>query len=194
VLDDVANTPGLPATQFRSTVRSQEGEFVQYEADGVYPRWEPTIFSRPDGRPVDTLACDDSPGALGNNLGEIEVSIPPPGEGIVTAPCTRGEIGPKRECGFDYRGAFACTPGEPIVLDSVAVGGLLSPQLRVCESSSVLGGGVACTWRSAVATASGAAIGFTCPEVRDSLGSGAYSLYVGDVVGRGPVPFASVAE
>jgi hypothetical protein len=154
---------------------------VQYAADGVTPLWEPTPFTRPDGRPVDTLACDDSPGALDNNLGEVPVTLPPPGEGTVTGPCTRGEIGPRRECGFQYRGAFACTPGEQVMLKGVRAPALLAPQLRICETSAVLGAGVACTWGSAVATASGTEVAFRCPAVRDAPGTGGYSLYVGDV-------------
>jgi hypothetical protein len=193
VIDDVADGKATLSALANPDGLLCEG-LVQYEADGITPRWQPTIFSRPDGRPVDTLACDETPGGRHNNLGEVEVTIPAPGEGIVTAPCTRGEIGPMRECGFDYRGAFTCTPGEPITLDAVRVDGLLSPQLRVCESSSVLGGGVSCTWRSAVATAAGAALTFTCPEVRDAPGAGGYSLYVGDVVGEGPVRIVGVSR
>jgi hypothetical protein len=127
------------------------------------------------------LACDDSPGALDNNLGQVPVTLPSRGEGTVSGPCLHGEIGPKRECGFEYRGAFACTPGERVELSDVVTKGLLSPQLRICETSALLGGGVACTWTSALASASGSAVAFDCPAVRDAAGSGGYSLYVGDV-------------
>lgn len=191
VIDDVAAGPATLSALANPDGLLCEG-LVQYGSDGVTPLWEPTVFSRPDGRPVDTLACADSPGALDNNLGEVPVKIPAPGEGVVTSACMRAEIGPRRECGFEYRGAFACTAGEPVVLDAVPVGGSLAPQLRICEVSSVLGGGVACTWLDAVATASGAAITFTCPQVRDAPGTGGYSLYVGDVVGSG-LAAASVA-
>jgi hypothetical protein len=179
----------MPGPATLSAVANPDGllceGLVQYEADGVTPLWQPTPFSRPDGRPVDTLACADSPGALDNNLGEVGVTIPELGRGAVTGPCLRGEIGPRRECGFEYRGVFDCTPGEAIVLPFVAASGLLAPQLRICEASAVLDAGVACTWLQAVATASGTSIAFTCPELRDAPGSGGYSLYVGDVTGSG---------
>jgi hypothetical protein len=165
---------------------------VQYASDGATPLWQPTPFTRPDGRPVDTLACDQSPGALDNNLGEVPALIPPLGEGIITGPCARGEIGPRRECGFAYRGVFACAPGESVALE-VAAPGLLSPQIRICEASAALGAGMACTWGSAVARASGTTVEFQCPELRDAPGTGGYSLYLGDVRGAGsPQPAAPV--
>jgi hypothetical protein len=180
----IDSAPAGPATL--SALANPDGLLcegsVQYASDGVTPLWEPTPFTRPDGRPVDTLACNDSPGALDNNLGEVPVTIPALGEGIITGPCVRGEIGPRRECGFAYRGVFECTPGGSVALD-VAAPGLLSPQLRICEASAALGAGMACTWGSAVASASGQAVEFRCPEVRDAPGTGGYSLYVGDVQG-----------
>jgi hypothetical protein len=194
VVDEVVPGPATLSALANPDGLLCEGQ-VQYDADGVTPLWQPTSFSRPDGRPVDTLACQTSPGALDNNKGEVAVTIPRPGQGVVTGPCTRGELGPKRECGFAYRGAFDCAPGARVALAAVPAPGLLSPQLRICESSAVLGGGTACTWRNAVATASGTSIAFTCPELRDAAGVGGYSLYVGDVLGSAPgAPSPAVAR
>jgi len=186
VVDEVAPGPATLSALANPDNLLCEG-LVQYDTDGVTPLWEPTEFLRPDGRPVDKLACADSPGALDNNLGQVPVVLPSPGQGTVSAPCTHGEIGPKRECGFEYRGAFDCTLGEQVELSGVESSGLLSPQLRICESSALLGGGVACTWLDTVATASGTAVAFRCPEVRDAPGRGGYSLYVGDVISP-PLP------
>jgi hypothetical protein len=192
----VDGAPAGPATL--SALANPDGLLcegsVQYASDGQTPLWQPTPFTRPDGRPVDALACDDSPGARDNNLGEVPVTIPALGEGVITGPCARGEIGPRRECGFGYRGVFPCTPGETVALELPAPG-LLSPQIRICEASAALGAGMACTWGSAVARASGEAVEFQCPQLRDAPGTGGYSLYVGDVRGArayNPRPAAPV--
>ena len=105
---------------------------------------------------------------------------------MVTEPCTRGQIGPKRNCGYKYDGTLSsCTPGATVHLTCKTAGG--APQaLRICEGSSVLGAAVACTDVDALATAlpnsSGVAVSFKCPELRDEHEPGGkYGLYYGAI-------------
>ena len=116
-----------------------------------------------------------------NNHGETQISSP--GGSFVTDPCTRGQIGPLRDCGFQAapEGLLSCTPGATVNLScKVARGG--GPQVvRACERSAVLGVGVACAVGDSVANAivdGSATVSFTCPVVRDgATGAGGYALY-----------------
>src|SRR5262249_51235662 len=82
------------------------------------------------GLPIDKWACTTSPGALDNNIDLLPVTLPPPGEGIVTAPCLEGlNFGPKRDCEFRLRTALGqCTPGTNVTL-SCPVSRRAAPQV-----------------------------------------------------------------
>jgi hypothetical protein len=64
--------------------------------------------------------------------------------------------------------------------------------VRVCETSSVLGTGVACVYReslaNAIVTDEETPVTFTCPEARDAAEPGGHvSLYVAPVSHQDPV-------
>ena len=148
------------------------------DADG-HPTFEPTTFTTAKGEPVDRPKCDFVSAWDANNFGSRDVTIPPTG-GFVTAPCTRGQVGPLRDCGFteqtDAASLLTCTPGAKIEL-TCGVADAAAPQvLRVCERSAALGVGVACTFRDALANTivSGAAlsVSLTCPAARDATETG----------------------
>src|SRR5262249_38679528 len=110
-----------------------------------------TFTVNPDG-----YLCEGIPGSLcqfsanwqANDSASIPLDLPPTGS-LVTAPCTRGEIGPLRECGFSEQpNKLTCNPGERVQLMIRAS----TPQIvRICEYSAALGTGVACVYRQSLA-------------------------------------------
>jgi hypothetical protein len=157
------------------------------DSDGN-PVWEPTEFETEAGETVDRAKCDFAEDWDANNYGKRDVTLPLPGEGMVTGPCTRGQIGPKRNCGFTYEGALRnCEPGESVKL-SCSIDADAAPQtVRVCEGSRVLGAGVACVDKDALDSANLAAdepveLRFECPDRRDATEiGGRFALYTGAV-------------
>ncbi len=158
-----------------------EGEPV-VDKDGN-PVWEATDFKSEGGETVDRPKCDFTESWDSNNFQARDVTLPVPGEGMITEPCTRGQLGPKRNCGFNYGGSLlSCTPGATVALHCSTPKGAAPQALRVCEGSSVLGAGVACVDAEALASAlpteAGVAVSFKCPELRDELEPGGkYALY-----------------
>ncbi len=125
-----------------------------------------------------------------NNSGSVTVTSP--GGSFVTEACTRGQIGPKRDCGFtDTQALHSCASGSTVRLKCSTTAS--TPQvLRLCERSAQLGVGVACTLADSAANAlvdsGGTNVTFACPAVRDaaldtsgnpttSPGVGGYSVY-----------------
>lgn len=149
--------------------------------------WEATDFKTDEGETVDRPKCDFVKNAAHNNYQELSVTLPPPGEGMVTEPCTRGQIGPKRNCGYTYDAKMsACTPGATVHLTCTTASGVPPQALRICEGSSVLGAAVACTEEDALAAAlpdsDGVEVSFKCPEPRDEHEPGGkYGLYYGAI-------------
>ncbi|HYP98973.1 MAG TPA: lysyl oxidase family protein [Polyangiaceae bacterium] len=156
------------------------------DADGDQV-WEPTKFKTEEGETVDRPKCDFVKNASANNYQELPVTLPVPGEGMVTEPCTRGQLGPKRNCGYTYDGHLSsCMPGAAVKLTCKTASGVAPQALRICEASSVLGAAVACTDEDALASAlpdgDGVAVSFKCPERRDDLEPGGkYGLYYGAI-------------
>ncbi|MET0793864.1 MAG: hypothetical protein ABW061_20260 [Polyangiaceae bacterium] len=145
--------------------------------------WEATDFKSEEGDTVDRPKCEFIENSSANNYQERPVTLPVPGEGMVTSECTRGQIGPKRNCGYTYAGKLSsCKPGESVVLHCSTAADAAPQAVRICEGSTVLGAGVACVdadaLASALPTADGVAVTFTCPAKRDDLEvGGKYALY-----------------
>jgi len=106
---------------------------------------------------------------------------------MITEACDRGQLGPKRNCGFSYEGTLhQCTPGETVALHCSIKSGAAPQVLRVCEGSTVLGAGVACVdsdaLASALPTSAGVPVTFVCPAERDNTEPGGqYALYSGAI-------------
>jgi hypothetical protein len=151
------------------------------------PVWEPTEFKSEAGEIVDRQKCDFAAAVDENNYRELPVTLPVKGEGMVTEPCTRGQLGPKRSCGFSYDAKLhSCTPGTTVKLTCKTASGVEPQALRICEGSSVLDAAVACTDADALATAlpseAGVEVSFECPKERDeSEPGGKYGLYYGAI-------------
>lgn len=154
------------------------------DADGN-PIFDPSEFTTANGDVVGRIRCDMPAAWHANNVGTVSVSAAP-GQSFVTSPCTRGQIGPLRDCGFAKHGSLrSCTPGQLVHLTCSAE----SPQvLRICERSQQLGVGVACALADSLAnqvvTPAGKTVTFTCPAVRDaaSAWTGGYSVYQSAVI------------
>lgn len=147
--------------------------------------WESTGFQTDQGQSVDRPRCDFMSKWDGNNGTTLDVTLPLPGEGLVTSECTRGQLGKLRNCGLRYdQQLHACEPGKKVTLSCSAAAGSAPQVLRVCEASKLLGSGLACLHADALANtdagSDAAAVSFTCPKARDaSEPGGSYALYTG---------------
>ncbi len=152
------------------------------------PTWEPTSFTTATGGTVYRPACNRYPGWDANNAHSYDVTLPRDGGSYVTRSCDRGQIGPKRNCGFeDQETTFDCTPGAQTTLHCDLAGTNAQPQVaRVCEYSFALGVGTGCTYQESVASTpvekGGTDVTFTCPAARDANEPGGrVSLYTATV-------------
>lgn len=155
------------------------------DADGN-PTWESTDLLSDLGDAVDRPVCDEAKDWDANNYGEQPVTLPVMGEGMITEPCTRGQLGPLRNCGFAYEGSLkTCKPGADVSVTCSVKAGAEAQAVRLCEGSKVLGAGVACLEHDDLASfgveaGASASVTFTCPAKRDSTEPGGlYSLYTG---------------
>jgi len=153
------------------------------------PTFVPTSFSTPEGDTVDRLACDFVSGWNTNNRQERDAILPVTG-GLINTPCTRGQLGPRRDCGYtEQTGAgatIACTPGAAVTLSCSVANPALPQVVRVCERSTVLGAGTACVFLDALANEIVGAptpVSLTCPTARDATEpGGALTLYAAPVL------------
>lgn len=144
--------------------------------------FEPTTFVTETGAPVNRPMCTFASGALDNNLASTPVTVPVSG-GFVTAACTRGQSGGKRDCGFQETSVRTCVPGARVTLSCTSPATAKPQVLRVCEASARLGG-TACVFRESLAnadvTSAPGSVSFTCPTARDATEPGGrYALYTG---------------
>lgn len=158
-----------------------EGEPL-LDAEGDF-LWEPTEFTTEDGETVDRPMCAFMDGWDGNNYAELDVTLPLPGEAMLTEPCARGQIGKLRNCGHTLEpGLRTCAASSFSLSCSVPAGS--APQVvRVCEASAVLGSGVACDTFSALALAdvedtAPVTLTVSCPAPRGAAEPGGlYAIY-----------------
>jgi hypothetical protein len=148
--------------------------------------WESTDLKTDAGESVDRPVCDEAKAWDDNNYSEEPVRLPVVGEGMITEACTRGQIGPLRNCGYIYDGGMLdCTPGKELTVTCSAEDGAEPQVVRLCEGSKVLGAGVACLEQHALGSLSieggkSASVTFTCPEKRDAdEPGGLFALYRG---------------
>jgi hypothetical protein len=158
---------------------------------------DPTSFINPwNGQIESRVRCNFIASWNANNFASTPAQSPAGGS-FVTDACTRGQVGPNRDCGFAAHPSalHACTPGATVNLSCTAQ--TSTPQVvRICEKSGQLGVGVACTMLSSTANVivgqTATPVSFTCPAVRDAAmvadstgtlvpqtqpGVGAYSVY-----------------
>jgi hypothetical protein len=150
--------------------------------------YEHTTFTTAKGEPVDRPKCDFMASWDANNKRSEDVTLPALGDSFVTEPCTRGQIGPLRNCGFKKQSDLeACTPGAKVNLHCTVPAGAAPQTVRLCESSQVLKSGTACTHGFAIGNAvvpeAGVDLAITCPASRSAAETGgAYSIYSSPLV------------
>lgn len=168
---DTASAPVTRNLQFSSNPDGFicEGE-LQKDSMGNQI-WEPTTFVAANGEPVDRPACTQAPGVDANNIKSVPVTLPQKG-GMLTQPCTDPQtLGPTRNCGFTAQASLVnCTAGQSVTF-SCNGGSAAQPQVvRLCETSRVLGGGIDCVHRDALANTvlegTATMITTTCPAAR----------------------------
>lgn len=139
---------------------------MRTDADGK-PEWTATDVTTEQGDPIDTFACD--------------------------APADVAD-----HCGFTlHAGGMPCTSPSEAASLSCGVGTGEGPVLvRVCEARAVLGAGVACTYRDALANVvvdgDAVDVAFTCPARRDAdEPGGRIALYRAPLFGGDATPDVS---
>jgi hypothetical protein len=183
------DTSSAPVTAPLGFVSNPDGflcEGVPVLDENGDPVWEHTNFTTADDQTVDRPECTFMPAWNANNAGALDVTLPLPGEGLVTSPCTRGQVGLHRNCGFTYDHTVrACEPGKATTIHCSVADGAAPQAVRLCEASTLLGAGVACLDADALAASDVEAGGavtltFTCPAARDDSGPGGlYAVYSG---------------
>lgn len=137
--------------------------------------FETTTFIAENGLPEARIACEETDGWESDNIATATVEVPEHG-GLVTSPCTRGQLGEKRNCGFVAGDVpLACEPGEPVRLRCTSAQEALSQVVRVCEYSQALSTGTACLWHDALASGTvhgSTTLEFGCPAARDATEPG----------------------
>jgi len=205
---------GFPAGEGTRSFRSNpngficEGTFVDQQGQPLAPGapvvWHDTGLIGENGRPVEAPLCQLAPGWDANDEHEKVETIPPDGQGLVTSPCDRGQLGPARNCGFAAPGAaITCTPGEQVRLKLTIPGGAAPQVARVCEYSHALSSPIPCraedTWvplapgkrdqpytlaNAVVTDRASTTVRFVCPTPRQG-GSpepgGAFAIYTAPV-------------
>ncbi len=151
--------------------------------------FDPTSFTDDQGNPISRVHCNFAPNYAANNVGSVSVSHGP--GSFVNDPCTRGQVGPNRDCGFTPPAeVHSCTAGSNVTLQCKTGGS--KQVVRACEVSEALGTGIACTYLNSAANAAidgdEEQVSFTCPVVRDATapGSGGYSLSHAPLLPTGP--------
>jgi len=133
------------------------------------------MYTTDDGQPIDRPVCDYTPGYMDNNHGSATVTLPAKGS-LVTEACTRGQIGPWRDCGFAEQATQACTPGAATTAVCSAPAGSPPQLVRLCEHSEQLQAGIACTGPNALAggvwDGADLMLPVMCPASRDTLEPG----------------------
>lgn len=159
------------------------------DADGN-PIWEETEFETVHGDPVDRASCDFVEGWDDNNRSRKTLDVTR--GGLILTDCSRGQIGPLRDCGFsEGAGSLvtaACSPGETVTLVCSLPTAAEPALVRACEYSQVLGMGTACVFRDALLNETldpGAEtqLEVACPAARsDSEPGGTISLYAAPIL------------
>lgn len=160
-----------------------EGALV-LDAEGN-PTFEPTEFLNEQGENESKFACTPLAGADDDNVATAPVTLPDDQGGLLTEPCSRYQVGDKKNCGFARLGTtFACTPGETVTLACDGATEAAPAVVRACEASQVLGG-IPCLFREALGNtvATGAiTLEVTCPSARDASETGGLlSVFVAPV-------------
>jgi hypothetical protein len=185
-----------------------EGTFVDANGNPLGPHdsvvWAPTGLIADNGEPVEAPLCQLIPTWDDNNFDTVQQTIEKHGLGLITTPCTRGQIGPLRNCGFGTKPTTAeCVPGQPTTATFTIPNGAPPQVVRLTEYSHALRSPIPARYEdswvplqpgvsdqpamlaNAVVTQAPTVVTFTCPSPRsgdpDEPGGGTYSIYTAPV-------------
>src|SRR5215471_296210 len=121
-----------------------EGTFVDEHGNPLGPNdpvvWADTGLTGSNGLPVEAPLCHLKNGWDSNNAHSTQETILPQGQGQITSACTRGQIGPLRNCGFGTAPTTTnCTAGQPASATFTIPAGSQPQVVRVTEYSHQLG-------------------------------------------------------
>ena len=145
-LDTTAIPTGAGTRSFLSNPNGFlcEGTFVDANGNPLGPGesvvWAPTGLTAENGEPVEAPLCQLIPTWDENNSHSVQETIEPHGLGLITSTCTRGQIGPLRNCGFGKKPVTVnCAPGQPTTA-KFSIPAHKAPQVvRLTEYSHALG-------------------------------------------------------
>jgi hypothetical protein len=120
-----------------------EGKFVDKQGRPLGPNqpvvWAPTKFKTPQGQTVYAPLCKLSPHWNRNNTDSFKVHIQRQGLGLINTTCTRGQIGPLRNCGFGAHPTTGqCSPGKQTTATFSIPAGAQPQVVRLTEYSHAL--------------------------------------------------------
>lgn len=122
-----------------------EGQTIDSNNNPVDPTnmaalvFDPTNILNVNGQPVGRVRCQRFPGQDEANTATVPFNSEP--GSYVNLACHNGELGPKRDCGFQpVPGLHSCAAGSTVNLKCHTHGSL--QVLRICGRSEVLGVGV----------------------------------------------------
>ncbi len=185
-----------------------EGKFLGADGKPLGPNdpvmWGRTGLTAANGKPVEAPLCHLSAHWNANNQHSVQETIQPHGLGLITTPCTRGQIGPLRNCGFGTKPTTArCVPGKRTI-STFSIPLSAAPQVvRLTEFSHALNSPIPARYEDSyvplrpgvsdqpallanqiVTSKSPARVTFRCPSPRTGgvhEPGGTYSIYTGPV-------------
>ena len=205
---DVSPGPGVRSFHSNPNGFLCEGTFVDENSDPIGPKdsvvWAPTGLTAENGEPVEAPLCRLISTWDDNNTHSVQETIEPHGLGMITTPCTRGQIGPLRNCGFGTAPvAVDCVPGQRTTATFTIPAGAAPQVVRLTEYSHALQSPIPARYEDSwvplqpgvsdqpsmlantVVQASGpTSVTFTCPSPRTQgvfEPGGTYSIYTAPV-------------
>lgn len=166
--------------------------------------WTATKLKADDGSPVEAPRCRPSARWNANNKHSVQQMIPPFGQGMLTMPCGRGQIGPLRNCGFATTPVMGtCVPGRSTTIRLTIPRGAQPQVARLTDYSHALRSPIPARFEDSwipmepgvsdqpsmlanvIVDDGGATVRFRCPSARDAAEPGGrFSIYSAPVYPR----------
>jgi hypothetical protein len=213
-LDTTDLKKGVGTRSFRSNPDGLlcEGTFVDANGNPLGPNdpvvWAPTGLIADNGEPVEAPLCQKIPTWADNNFDTVQETIEAHGLGLITSACTRGQIGPLRNCGFGTNPKTVdCVPGQLTTATFSIKAGAPPQVVRLTEYSHALGSPIPARYEdswvplqpgvsdqpamlaNAVVTSAPTPVTFTCPSPRTGGATepgGTYAIYTAPVLPDDP--------
>jgi Lysyl oxidase len=217
-LDTTDLKKGVGTRSFRSNPNGFlcEGTFVDASGNPLGPNdpvvWAPTGLIAENGEPVEAPLCQKIPTWADNNFDTTQETIEAHGLGLITSACTRGQIGPLRNCGFGTSPKTVdCVPGRPTTATFSIKSGAPPQVVRLTEYSHALAAPIPARYEDSwvplqpgvsdqpamlanAIVSSSTTVTFPCPSPRTAGAAepgGTYSIYTGPVFPDDPASVVS---